>query len=795
MAVIRRKHGVGWESWRRSNALKRDNPRPSEDHPEKYDRGLDLSGSLGIIAVDTETTGLSALREDEAFMVAVWRKAGGGQPQSLLWEWPVDPHTRKVHYDETDLVELQVVLDMAEKVVFHNAKYDLQMLGKVGLRVPLEKVEDTSFVARVCSTDEMSYGLKPLAIKYLGIPDDDQKALAEVVEKLRRLARKRGWNLAQDRAADYWLLQYAEELGLNPGTTVDTTDGFGRLDELCRIYCLRDTERTWKLWEFYNELMDNERVIYARRGRDRGNGQGREILELGKETWRRAYSLEKELLEVVMAMEQRGMHISRSRAEHQHSLALERRSYHLGRLREMTGNPEFNPASPIQLAAYLYSPPPAGLGLRVMKLSGADNRGFVKPRKDGKPPSPSTDYTALRQHLGHPFVQELVLFRNADKSICSFFAKYLNLMRPDPLSLEAKFPGKDVGCSDDYVIYGSLNQCGTVTGRFSSSDPNLQNLPNPESSRKGTDIHGRDPFGPRPGYNWYCVDFAQMELRVFADCAQVPGILEQIKEGKDPNNFITNRAWGGKGNPAALQAAADSLELGSHEPTNTKIQAAWDELGWSPGMSEQYGVRSDQAFSVADQWLEKFSYEIVAAELSIDKKVSRARGKTVVFAEIYGGGPDAVTELLYCSRDEAVRFMASIERPFPEIKRYMEKIIAEVRRTGCIINRYGRRILVNPDFAYKGCNFMIQGSCSDLMKNGLRKCHRYFKELGIDAFIVNTVHDEIVFEIRKEHAYKPILRQICKLMTETDGCLGVPMAVEISVCTETWEKKEKVKLS
>ncbi len=700
----------------------------------------------GVVAVDTETTGISPYLEDMPFMVAACWYTREGQLQMRYWEWPVNPFTREVCPSEGDIAEIRELFEGFGKFVFHNAKFDRQMLAKLGVEVKGE-IHDTSFMARICSTDEMTYGLKPLAKKYLSAEDplcndDDEKALKDALTKCRRRAGRKGWKSADDAAADYWMVRQASALGLSL-----------EREDLCSQYCLRDVYRTLRLWKFYSELMDCEQQIFKD----------------GKETWRQAYEKERALVEVVMKMEDRGFFISRERAAFQLRTSEERVKSLLTTIQRDSKGMVQNPSSSTQLVKFLYGKPPDGLGLKCVRTTAKGNM--------------STDYTALRHHLDNLFVQNVVLYRNADKAIDTFFRKYLDMMRLDPIS------------GEEGVIHTSLNQCGTTTGRFSSNNPNLQQVANPESSRKGTDIHGRDPFGPRPGYVLYCADYSKQESVVFADCAQVKGMLATIRAGEDINNYITNTAWGGKGNRAALEAAADSLELGSREPTNALIQTVWDELGWSEEASRTWGVRSDRAFEVADAWLARFRYKIVEAELSIDKKVSRARGKTVLFAKIYGGGAGSVTELLYCSYAEAERFMKNLERPFPEIARYMNEMQAHARRHGCIINKYGRRLAVNPRFAYKAVNYMVQGTCADMMKSSMLRCARFLEEADIDGHIIMTVHDELIFEIRADHCYTWVLHGLKACMEDTSDCaLTVPISVDISRARVSWEVKEKLKL-
>jgi len=398
----------------------------------------------------------------------------------------------------------------------------------------------------------------------------------------------------------------------------------------------------------------------------------------------------------------------------------------------------------------------------------------------------STDWKALRPYADHPFVREVLAYRSSVKAADTFFQKYTDMMRPDLISNPLGDP-----FDDTHVLHPSLNQCGTVTGRFSCNNPNLQQVANSDTSARGTDpIQARAPFGPRPGYLWYLCDFAQMELRVFADIADVPSMLEAIFAGRDLNTENANRAWGGKGNQYALEAASYALELGHDEPTKQEIKDVWKTYGWKPS----YGGRSKAAYETADEWLACFDYDIVKAEKSIGKSGTRGRSKCVTFCKIYGGGPDAVVDLLYCTSAEAKAYWKQYDRAFPEINAYIRAASEHAENNGYIINKYGRKLRIDPRFSYRAVNYMIQGTCADLMKEGIRKCHEFLQETGIDGHVLMTIHDELIFEIREGHNYKWILRELMRLMSDHEGRLRVPMPVEMKRCRLRWDQKESVDL-
>lgn len=697
---------------------------------------------MKTVYIDTETTGLGYHREDLPFSVGILTSLKSLKSQ--YYEWRVDPFTRLCKPSKKDLDKIrEVTMDESIVKVFHNAKFDIFMLQKIGVEVR-GRVEDTSFAARVTSTLEMSYGLKPLTKKYFGFPDDDLTLLKQWVRKARTYGKLKGWKLAEDVEADYWMVQHVREFAPQL-----TDSEFEAIQETVKEYCVNDVVRTALLWK--------KRLL--------------PLLE-EDEHYRQTYEFELGLLRgPIMAMERRGIAVNSEeltrllkkakRSEKEHKQNLIRMAKEAG----MTG---FNPGSSPDLEKLLYRPlGKGGLGLKCDRLTNTGKK--------------SVAWQALRPHFSHPFVRELMSWRSASKGISTFFQKYEDFKRPDPET------------PNGFILQCSLNQMGTITGRFSSDNPNLQQVANASTNARGTDpIQARTPFGPRPGYVWYTADYAQMELRVFADVASVDTLLDAILNGRDPNTENANKAWGGKGNPYALEAAAYALELGNSEPSSDAIKSVWEELGWNEDKASRLGVRSSKAFEVAEDWMVKFNYDIVAAEKSLGKSGTRGRSKIVTFAKIYGGGPGAVVDLLYCSPQEAQAYWRQYDEAFPQIAEYMKETSSKAAKDGYIITKYGRKLAIDPYFSYRAVNYMIQGTCADLMKTGISRTYKFIKGLGIDGHQNLTIHDELIFEIRQGHNYKWVLKRLCEIMSDHEGRLKVPMPVEMKRCRKSWSEKESV---
>lgn len=512
-------------------------------------------------------------------------------------------------------------------------------------------------------------------------------------------------------------------------------------DTVCETYTLYDGLRTRVLADMYSEIL------------------------AGDEDFQRTYAREIQLQPHVYRMEERGTAIYPQRNRHELNRSKRAMKHALEELRKMTGDDTFNPDSPKQLAKVLYSP--------------KDEGGFgLEPKLTTKTGQPSTAHKAVRAYSSHPFVRQLLGYRAPKKAISTFFNKYRLLMVPDDV-----VPG-------GYCVHPWFNQNGARTLRFSCTNPNLQQV---ADSRGFGQVQARGPFGPRPDHVMWLFDYSQQEGRIFAEVSGIQELIDMYLHGIDVNTEIANRCWGGKGNPYALQAAAYTLELGSEEPQNEGITEVWKEIGWSREMCK-HGVTSAIAHKYAQRWLAEFAYDIVKADKSVGTTRSRTRAKIILFCKIFGGGAAAIQDLLYCTLAEAKQQMARFDSQMPGIQAFINAAASEARSNGYVYNQYGDKLMIDPNFAYRACNYRVQGTAAAMMKQSIIKCSRYIDEVRLRAFPLMTVHDEFSLEVWMRHAHKWFAHGIKTRMEDTDGAMKkIPMIVEAKFATERWDKKEELK--
>lgn len=475
--------------------------------------------ALPLVACDTETTGLDFHKGAAPFSVCfVW--PGESEDYSEwpheYFRWPVDPFTRIVTPNPKDLTRIRRIL-RTHRVVWHNAKFDVKALASVGVNyywgpdnaigsVDPDEYEDTLLASHVCDSGE-SHALKDLALKYLDIPDDDQKHLQSLVTKLRRKAKELLWNTADNVAEDYWLCNAAEASPDNFGV-----DLAREASEAVKEYNILDCARTLALWFMYREVIDEQGL-------------------------KSAYMREKRLQPIVYRMEKRGVTVLRPMMERElirysqvcddAEKTCQRIAYNHG-FTDLQDGEELNIRSHKQLTRFLFSREESCLGLQPETLTASGN--------------PSTDANTISSLLqrdtlpdqAEEFLLSLKEFKLNNTAV-SYLSGYRENIYPD---------GGVIRQHGTWRMFPSFNQVGTNTTRFSSSNPNAQNI------GKGKEVDGeevdftlRKVFGPAKYRTWYDFDYNQLQLRIFAHVAGETKLIEGFRKGYDAHDMVASEIY------------------------------------------------------------------------------------------------------------------------------------------------------------------------------------------------------------------------------------------------------------
>src|SRR5438132_3418086 len=318
------------------------------------------------IAFDCETTGLNPWKGDAPFAVSACDTEGN----TLYYEWPVDPFSRRVYPQAKHVDVLETLLSNPNiPKVFHNANFDIRMFQKY-LKIKTQgRIEETTIAARVFNNLERSLELKVLSEKYLSIPKYDEQALGDIVKKLRFTAKKLNYKVATEWRADYWLPKH-----FDPQST------------LCQEYAVKDAERTMLLWLLFSDGMDEQQT-------------------------RHTYEEEMRLWPVFFEMEAKGVRINRKVLLKERAITQKRARLSEKKLYALAGG-KFNIQSNAQLSKIIYARP----NITPYKLN--------KPTKSGERLG-STNWKSLRYYKDDEFIRTLADYKISKKCINDFFDKYL----------------------------------------------------------------------------------------------------------------------------------------------------------------------------------------------------------------------------------------------------------------------------------------------------------------------------------------------------------------------------------
>jgi len=329
-----------------------------------------------------------------------------------------------------------------------------------------------------------------------------------------------------------------------------------------------------------------------------------------------------------------------------------------------------------------------------------DKIGLPKQKKTKKKTGYSTDVEVLTSLAAkHELPAMILRHRTLAKLKSTYVDALVELVNPET--------GR---------VHTSFNQTVTATGRLSSSNPNLQNIP--IRTEAGKDV--RRAFVPEPGRRFVSADYSQIELRLLAHYANDKKLIDAFLNDED-----------------------------IHARTAAEVFMA------SPAM--------------------------VTDEL-------RRQAKAVNFGIIYGMGAYSLAKDLGISQKMAKTYIDNYFYQYRGVKAYIDETLEAARQTGKVSTQLGR-IRFLPDINSKNSNVRafsermainmpIQGTAADLLKLAMIRVDKAIAGQNLDAAMLLTVHDELVFEVA-EAAVEP-MKALVKDIMENIWELKVPLKVNVT---------------
>ncbi len=392
------------------------------------------------------------------------------------------------------------------------------------------------------------------------------------------------------------------------------------------------------------------------------------------------YDMELPVARILAEMEQTGIMIN---AENIKSVAEKLKTFvdiEYDNIKDMAGQ-ELNPNSPKQLSAYLYDK----LGLKGIKKNKSGYSTDEDTLKDLRVTYPEYDN----------FISSILKYREINKLYSTYTLNMLEYAVDDRIHTEFK-------------------QTGTATGRLSSINPNMQNIP-----QKGEYAEIlRSSFVAKQGCRLVSLDYSQIELRILAHLSQDENLIKAFNENKDIHTMTAHSIF--------------------HLSPNDVVTHDIRRIAKAVNFGILYGLSS---FGLAR-----------------DTKVTREEAQRFIdgYFALYPKVKIFIDEIIKQTRE----------------KGYCSTILGRKRNIHDINSRNAN---IRTRAERMAVNAPIQGSAADIIKLAMINCDKYIKDNNIDAKCILQIHDELIFEVN-ENIISDFTHKMTNIM-EKAVSLSVPLLV------------------
>lgn len=586
--------------------------------------------------------------------------------EQLYYRFEVDPMTRKVLYEDKPKEYA------ALKALFTSP--NLEIIGhNIEFDLTMIEFAGMSFKGKFWDTKILAHVANPGRLSY----------------KLKPLCKSM-FNYPDDDMTDLKnsvkkARRQGKKMGWKLAEDVEADYAYGD-PELCKKYALGDVERTLKLYKAYEGLLTEEQPPYS-----------------PYKAYRTIVDMEHSLLPIVRRMSRKGAQVDLGKVaelDTYYRACIEKCNVEKAAL----GYADLNPESSQQVSEVFYDQ--LGMKAELRKRKAKDGTKSMTKSADKK----ALDKWSKTQ----PLAKVLVELSEAQHQLNSFII---------PFKENSVF-------ESGHTLHPSFNTCGPVTGRFSCSNPNLQNITSSTSPGRKSDIEfrARECFVPREGFVWLLDDYSQVEIWVAAFLSKDSLMCKTLLEGKSVHDLTCDRVFG-------------------HKP-----------------------------------------------DFVTNRGMYRKFAKIVNFSMLYGSGPQALSDLLGISVADAREYWKGFWETYPGMASYNERLKRAVKSDGYVMDVFGRPYFVEAKFAYKALNYMVQGTAAGILKRAMLSAQAFVAKACPRAELLLTIHDELVIEVPLEALTEDLVRGIESAMAgDFHMLLGMPepFKVETSVVYKNWGMKEK----
>ena len=683
---------------------------------------IDAAAKTGIIAIDTETTGLDPI-SDKIVGMSIYtpgKKAAYIPIHHISYITGMEVEGQLC--EKEIAIELIRMQDYNVKVIMYNAKFDLRVI-KNGLGVKLNCYFDCHLAA-MCLNENEPHGLKTLHSKYVLDGKEDEFSFGKLFDGI---------------TFDY----------------VPIKTGY--------IYAARDAVDTYELYEWQLPYLTESNPLCIEYG----------LEHVSKVFW----DIEMPCIEVLAEMEDTGVDFDLDYAyelSEKYNKQKDEQLEEFYRILDMykpeiekykLNNPVNKLSDPINIAS------PTQLAILFYDILGIEPPNPNVPRATG---------VEILQKIDNPLCKAILDYRATEKLLSTYVDKL-------PECINEK-TGR---------IHCNFNQYGAKTGRMSSDNPNMQNIPS-----HNHDI--RQMFKATDGYVMMSSDYSQQEPKVMTAMCGDPEMIKAYQEGKDLYASIAALAFSTT-YENCLEFRPDGTTNKEGKERRSSAKSILLGILYGRGINsiaEQLHTTKQKAQQIQDRVFRGFP----AIKQFEDDTLYMAR--TYGFVTTYWGRKRRLPEMQLDEFEfkwkpgygdvDPLSFdneVTESEVPYEIQQAYIKKlrnnpfkkrpIIEQAASEGIIIIDNGGKIA---DATRQCVNSRIQGSAADLTKMAavkIHKCER-LKELGFRLLI--PVHDEFIGECPEENA-KECKELFAQCMCDAAVDLGIPISCDVSV-TRRWYGEE-----
>lgn len=740
-----------------------------------------------LLAIDTETTGVDMYHGAKPFFVTTCDEKGAQE----FWEWDVNPLTREPVIPDGDLWEVEERINNADRLVLQNAKFDATALatlhgtnGWVWEEWPWEKTEDTLISGHLLASNQQ-HNLTDMSLFYLNVdiqPFEDK--MERVIAACRKFAKKQfpKWRLAEEGLPEMPSAKggIKDEKGDESGVESDKAWKFDTWlpralakqlrykkpketcehrwvnDTLCskcgghywwivtREYANADSAVTVALHQVHMKLMEERELVAIYRARMR-------------------------VVPVVQRMEARGVTINGSRKRElaakytEEAGKAEERCYNIARSFGVELKLGKKAGKTNSLDEFAFDV----LKLPVVAKTKKGNRSLNKKAMD--------EYETTLPPNSKPllFIRSLRGARQRGTAV-TYLDGYERFWRPwIPAWPGAVDPVTGAGW---YVLHPSLNPTGTDTLRFSSKNPNSQNI----SKKEGFNL--RFTFGPAPGHEWWSCDAKNIELRLPAYECEEQELIDLFEKEKEPPYY------------------------GSEHLLNfsTVYPDIWEKVLKEVGFAEVGPVCKKRFKDTWYQWVKNGDFAVGYG--AIDK----ADGTGTADKAFHKPGAHALLKERFAKKEELNQLWIDFADEHGYVETMPDKTVDPNHGYPllCTRNDWGRILKTVP------LNYHVQGTAMWWTMKAMIRTDEFFTELNrseklfmqlmkrrktraeqaIGYNITLQVHDELVFDFPRGNGPEPhktnlpIMREVSRLMELSGDDVGVPTPVGIEYHTDNYSE-------